>query len=98
MLFDREDTASPRQSVIYLDNAATSWPKPPAVGEAMLHFLDQVGANPGRAGHRLAVEAARTVYAAREAVAEWPASKPGRTYVLEQLDGALAVSGVKGVA
>jgi len=56
--------------VIYLDNAATSWPKPPEVGEAMLHYLNHVGANPGRAGHRLAVEAARTVYAAREAVAE----------------------------
>ena len=56
--------------MIYLDNAATSWPKPPVVGEAMLHFLNHVGANPGRAGHRLAVEAARTVYAAREAVAE----------------------------
>jgi cysteine desulfurase / selenocysteine lyase len=56
--------------VIYLDNAATSWPKPPAVGEAMLHFLEDVGANPGRAGHRLAVEASRTVYGAREAVAE----------------------------
>jgi cysteine desulfurase/selenocysteine lyase len=56
--------------MIYLDNAATSWPKPPAVAEAMVHFLDHVGANPGRAGHRLAVEAARTVYGAREAVAE----------------------------
>jgi cysteine desulfurase family protein len=56
--------------LIYLDNAATTWPKPPPVGAAMLHFLNHVGANPGRAGHRLAVEAARTVYAAREAVAE----------------------------
>lgn len=55
--------------MIYLDNAATSWPKPPAVAEAMVHYLDRVGANPGRAGHRLAVEAARIVYAAREAVA-----------------------------
>jgi len=36
----------------------------------MLHYLTHVGANPGRAGHRLAVEAARVVYAAREAVAE----------------------------
>jgi cysteine desulfurase/selenocysteine lyase len=56
--------------VIYFDNAATSWPKPPGVTEAMVHFLDQVGANPGRAGHRLAVEAGRSVYNAREAVAE----------------------------
>jgi cysteine desulfurase family protein len=56
--------------MIYFDNAATSWPKPPCVAEAMARFLAEVGANPGRAGHRLAVEAARVVYGAREAVAE----------------------------
>ena len=56
--------------MIYLDNAATTWPKSPGVGEAMLYFLDHVGANPGRGGHRLAVDAARIVYSAREAVAE----------------------------
>jgi len=55
--------------MIYLDNAATSWPKPPGVAAAMLHFLDQVGANPGRSGHRLSVEAGRIVYQAREALA-----------------------------
>ena len=36
----------------------------------MLHFLDHVGANPGRSGHRLSLEAARIVYEAREAIAE----------------------------
>ena len=56
--------------MIYLDNAATSWPKPPGVAEAMLHYLDDIGGNPGRAGHRLAVEAGRMIYAAREAVAQ----------------------------
>ena len=56
--------------MIYLDNAATSLPKPPAVAEAMVRFLEEVGANPGRSGHRLSVEAARIVYDAREAVAE----------------------------
>jgi len=56
--------------MIYFDNAATSWPKPPGVAEAMLHFLNQVGANPGRSGHRLSVEAGRIVYRAREALAE----------------------------
>jgi cysteine desulfurase/selenocysteine lyase len=56
--------------MIYFDNAATSWPKPPGVSEAMVHFLDKVGANPGRSGHRLSVEAARVVYRARLAVAE----------------------------
>ena len=56
--------------MIYFDNAATSWPKPPGVSSAMVHFLDEVGANPGRSGHRLSIEAARIVYRAREAVAE----------------------------
>lgn len=58
------------ETMIYLDNAATSWPKPPGVAEAMTRFLTGVGANPGRSGHRLSVEAERVVYAAREAVAE----------------------------
>jgi cysteine desulfurase/selenocysteine lyase len=56
--------------VIYFDNAATSWPKPPGVAEAMVHFLERIGANPGRAAHRRAVEAGRIVYDAREAVCE----------------------------
>ncbi len=56
--------------MIYLDNTATSWPKPPEVVEAMVHFTKEVGGSPGRSGHRLSVEAARLVYAAREAVAE----------------------------
>jgi cysteine desulfurase family protein len=58
------------QRLIYLDNAATSWPKPPEVKEAMVAFLDRVGANPGRSGHRLSVEAGRIVYEAREALAD----------------------------
>jgi cysteine desulfurase family protein len=56
--------------MIYFDNAATSWPKPPGVAEAMVRFLDEVGANPGRAAHRRAVESGRIVYNAREAVGE----------------------------
>jgi cysteine desulfurase/selenocysteine lyase len=56
--------------MIYFDNAATSWPKPPGVAEAMHHFMTHVGANPGRSGHRLSVRAGRIVYEAREAVAE----------------------------
>jgi len=56
--------------MIYFDNAATSWPKPPGVAESMVHFMEAVGANPGRAAHRQAVESGRIVYAAREAVCE----------------------------
>jgi cysteine desulfurase / selenocysteine lyase len=54
--------------VIYFDNAATSWPKPPGVAQAMVHFLDEVGANPGRAAHQPALESGRIVYEARETV------------------------------
>lgn len=56
-------------NVIYLDNAATSWPKPPGVAEAMVRFLRDVGANPGRSGHARSNEAERIRLDAREAVA-----------------------------
>ena len=56
--------------MIYLDNAATSWPKPDCVYEAMLTYMRDVGANPGRSGHRLANEAERLRFDAREALAE----------------------------
>jgi len=55
--------------LIYLDNAATSFPKPSQVTEAMVNFMDHVGANPGRAGHPLALEAGRIVQAARDDLA-----------------------------
>jgi cysteine desulfurase family protein len=54
----------------YLDNAATSFPKPEAVYRAIDKTLRFVGANPGRGGHRLALEASRIVLATREAVSE----------------------------
>lgn len=57
------------ENIIYLDHAATSWPKPPEVLRAMVDFLEQAGGNPGRSGHRLSIAAGRIVYAAREAVA-----------------------------
>jgi cysteine desulfurase family protein len=55
--------------MIYLDNAATSWPKPPGVKEAMFKFMEEIGANPGRSGHLLSIEAARILYETREALA-----------------------------
>jgi len=56
--------------MIYLDHAATSWPKPPEVIAAMVNFLDHAGGNPGRAGHRLSIAAGRIVYKTRETLAE----------------------------
>lgn len=57
--------------MIYLDNAATSWPKPPEVLRAMTDVLESAGGNPGRSGHSLSIEAARVVYNTREALAEF---------------------------
>ncbi len=56
--------------MVYFDNAATSWPKPETVYKAMDYFSRQVGANPGRSGHKMSVEAERIVLNAREASAE----------------------------
>jgi len=56
--------------MIYVDYAATSWPKPKEVLSAMTDFLEYSGGNPGRSGHRLSIAAARIIFGAREAVAE----------------------------
>lgn len=55
---------------IYMDNAATSWPKPSNVSAAITHYIEHVGANPGRSGHSLSIEAGRIVESARESIAE----------------------------
>lgn len=56
--------------MIYFDNAATAGKRPPEVGRAMLHALEDISANPGRSAHRLSLEAARLVAGAREALAK----------------------------
>lgn len=55
--------------MIYLDNAATSWPKPEAVYAAVDDCLRNCGGSPGRGGHRLARAASQIVFDAREEVA-----------------------------
>lgn len=50
-----------QRDVIYLDNAATSWPKPQRVIDAMREFLVEHGGSPSRAGHRLSIAADRVV-------------------------------------
>lgn len=56
--------------LIYFDSAATSWPKPPEVWQAMEHFIREVGASPGRAGHKKTVEANRIVDETRQLLAD----------------------------
>jgi cysteine desulfurase/selenocysteine lyase len=57
--------------MIYLDNAATSWPKPPEVLKAISDVMERAGGNPGRSGHSLSAASARVVYDCREKVAEF---------------------------
>lgn len=64
--------------MIYLDNAATSFPKPPQVLRAMTGVMERFGANPGRGGHRLALQAGRVAEACREAAAELLGASPER--------------------
>lgn len=56
--------------MIYLDNAATSWPKPPQVAEAMAKCMNESAANPGRGGHQMAVQASRILFQTRVQLAK----------------------------
>jgi cysteine desulfurase family protein len=56
---------------IYCDQAATSFPKPRAVIEAISSFLINTSGSPGRSAHRYAIEAGRAVFEARETVADF---------------------------
>ena len=55
--------------MIYLDNAATSFPKPPQVYDAVNAFMRSIGASAARSAHRSGVEAGRIVFSARERLA-----------------------------
>lgn len=54
---------------VYLDNAATTWPKAPGVAQAIANFLEQGSANPGRGGHSLSLAAGRMVFECRAKLA-----------------------------
>lgn len=56
--------------MIYFDNAASSFPKPPEVAEAMHECIVEFAANPGRGSHTLAMRAARPILQARQEIAK----------------------------
>jgi cysteine desulfurase family protein len=81
----------------YLDNAATSFPKPEAVYQALDRFARTSLANPGRAGHRMAVGAERTLDAARHALNQFFGGEAPERWILTHncTDGLnLAIKGV----
>lgn len=51
--------------MIYFDNAASSFPKPPAVSRAVGQWLKSNGANPGRSGHKPALDAGGVIFDTR---------------------------------
>ncbi|WP_219834672.1 aminotransferase class V-fold PLP-dependent enzyme [Paenibacillus sp. R14(2021)] len=55
---------------IYLDHAATSWPKPAAVIEAVKDAMEHDGANPGRGSHAMAMRASRILFDTRKSLAK----------------------------
>ncbi len=66
-----------RTSSVYLDHAATSWPKPPRVMEAVSRSMADLGGNPGRGAHSVAIVASRRIAQARRACAGYlGASQP----------------------
>jgi cysteine desulfurase family protein len=55
--------------MIYLDNAATSFPKPKRVIDAVTRYLTEIGGNPGRAAHAPAREAGGLIERTRRLLA-----------------------------
>lgn len=69
-----------QQPIIYLDNAATTFPKPQAVYEEVLRCMKQYGGNPGRGSHRLSLIAAEKIYHCRTLAAELFDAEPERVF------------------
>lgn len=86
--------------MIYLDNAATTFPKPEVVFRAADRCARFFGGNPGRGAHRLSSAAAREIYSCRETIAELFCGRPenvvltlNATYALNMAINAMYRSG-----
>ena len=83
--------------VIYLDNAATTYPKPPQVYRAWSEAMRAFGANPGRGGYAFSSLTSEAVYAAREQCAELFGALPENTVFTLNCTHALNYA-IKGLA
>ncbi len=70
--------------MIYLDNAATSFPKPRETVESVSAFLTEVGGNPGRGGHPLSIDAARLIYETRDRLTRFINGKDSARLIFTQ--------------
>lgn len=83
--------------MIYLDNAATSFPKPRRVAEEQMRCMQFYGGNPGRASHALALAAAEKIYECREELASFFGS-PNPENVVFTLNTTMAINtAIKGL-
>lgn len=83
--------------MIYFDQAASSFPKPAEVGDAMVYALNEVGANPGRGSHELARKASGIIQDTRERAARiFGCSDPKKAIFYQNATAALnqAVKGL----
>lgn len=65
--------------MIYLDNAATTYPKPREVYRKWQTAMSVYGANPGRSGHDFSMKTAEAVFRSRETCAEFFGAEPENT-------------------
>lgn len=71
-------------AIIYFDQAASSFPKPTSVADAVAQAINEYGANPGRGGHELANKAASVIYNTRLKLASLFGEKDPRNVIFCQ--------------
>lgn len=82
--------------MIYLDNAATTYPKPQCVIDAMVYAQKYIGANAGRGGHKMTSKAGEMVYSCREKAATMFGCESERVIFTSNCTAALNTA-IKGV-
>ncbi len=83
--------------MIYFDNAATSYPKPPNVYRTLSEDCKRLGGNPSRSGHFLSMQAAEEVFRCRVKLAEFFGAEPENTVFTLNATHALNTA-IKGIA
>lgn len=83
--------------MVYLDNAATTYPKPRSVYAVWNHAMTAFGANPGRSGHALSLATSQAVFSSRSKCAEFFGAEPENTVFTLNCTHALNIA-IKGLS
>lgn len=79
-------------AMINFDNAATTFPKPYSVKNAVLSYFTKFGGNPGRSGHILSINTAKAIYTVREKCADFFGAEPENIVFTENCTQALNIA------